>query len=94
MHPERGHKHRTAVAIVTRIGDALQTRSHIEAAPDVGCVIALNDIFAAIMQRTVTQQETQSSVCQVVLVIPGNSAGDQGHTRAVLPAMPHGPRGA
>jgi hypothetical protein len=58
VHSERGHKHRTAVAIVPRIGDALQAGSHVEAAPDVGCVIALNDIFTAIMKRAVTEQET------------------------------------
>ncbi len=58
MKPEGGHKHRTAVTIVSGINDVLQAWSDVDAAPDMRGVIGLHDVFASVVQPTVAEQKT------------------------------------
>src|SRR4029077_7809257 len=94
MKPKRGHNHGTAVSIVSRVDDMLQARSHVDAPPQAGCVIGFDNIFAPIIERTVSDEEAGPSVSEVRLVIRGNCVGDEGQTSAVVSAMPYGAIGA
>ncbi len=94
MKPERGHKHRTAVTIVSRVDDMLQARSHVDATPNMCSVIGFDNILAAIIERTVPDEEAGSSVSEVSLVILGNCVRENCQTRAVVSAMPDGAFGA
>ena len=50
MKPEGRHKHRPAVAVVTGIVNVLQARRDVDAAPHMGGVVALDNVFAAVVQ--------------------------------------------
>jgi hypothetical protein len=69
MKPNGGHKHRTAVAIVSGVSDMLQAWSNVNAAPDVCGVIGLQDIFAAVVEPTIAYDEAVASIGKVGLVV-------------------------
>lgn len=72
MKPEGGHKHGTAVTIVSRVDNTLQARSHVDATPNVCGVIGFDNVFAAIVERAVTNEEAVPSISAVGLVILRN----------------------
>jgi len=69
IKPNGGHKHRTAVAIVSGVSDMLQAWSNVNAAPDVCGVIGLQDIFAALVEPTIAYDEAVASIGKVGLVV-------------------------
>jgi hypothetical protein len=66
---ERGHKHRTAVAIVFVVGDMLLAWSNVNAAADECGVTGLQDIFAAVVEPTIAYDEAVASIGKVGLVV-------------------------
>jgi hypothetical protein len=47
----------------------LQARSHVDATPNVCGVIGFDNVFAAIVEPTVTDEEAESSISEIGLVI-------------------------
>ena len=47
----------------------LQAGSHIDAAPNVSCIVALHDILAAVVEAAIAKQEAKSTIGEIVLVI-------------------------
>ena len=70
------HEHWTAVLIVSAIIDVLQARSKVNSAPDMRRVVGFHNVFAAIAKRAVAQQETQSSIGKINLMVLANAVGD------------------
>jgi hypothetical protein len=63
--------------------------SEKDAAPGVDSVVGLDDIFAAVIQFAVAEEEAQAAIGEVNLVLPGNCVGDAGDAGAILfPAPP------
>jgi len=56
VKPEGRHKHRPAVAVVTGIVNVLQARRDVDAAPHMGGVVALDNVFAAVVQGAVAEE--------------------------------------
>src|SRR5262249_41352853 len=69
VQPKRRHQNRTAVTVVSRIHDMLQSRRNINTAPNVCGVISLHDFFPAVPQRTITDQKSVASIGKIPLVI-------------------------
>jgi len=69
MQAERGDNHRPAIFVVPRIDDVLQSRSHVNAAPDMGGVVSFKDIFAPIIQRSVPDDKAVAAMGKVALMI-------------------------
>ncbi len=66
---ERRHEHRAAVAVVAGVDDVLQAGREINAAPHVHGVVRLHDIFAAVIESAVAEQEAEAAIGEVGLVI-------------------------
>ena len=90
MGAERGDEHGAAVAVVAGVIDVLQAGREVDAAPDVGCVVGLHDIFAAVVETAVAEQEAEAAIGEVGLVILLDCVGDESDAGAVLLAMPPG----
>ncbi len=94
MEAERGDEDGAAVAVVAGIVDVLQAGGEVNAAPDVGCIVGFDDIFAAIVEAAIAEQEAESAIGEVILVVLLDSIGDECDASAVLFAMPPGTVGA
>ena len=66
---ERGHQHRAAVAVVAGVDDMLQAGREIDAAPHMDRVVRLHDIFAAVIESAVAEQEAEAAIGEVGLVV-------------------------
>ena len=69
MGAERGHNHRPAIAVVSRIVDVLHARSHVNAAPHVDRVVGLHDVLATVVQLAIAEQKTEAAIGEIDLVI-------------------------
>ena len=78
---------RAAVAVVAGVVDALHVDGVIQAAPGVPVVVAFEDVFAAVVELAVAQQEPQPAIFQVVLVVALDGVRDHGDAELVLGAM-------
>ena len=58
VQPDGRHDHRTAVAVISWIGDVLNVEGRKNTASEAGCVIGLDYFFKAIAQSSVTEQKT------------------------------------
>ena len=85
---KRGDDHRTAVAVVTRIDDVLHTGRQVNTAPSVDGVVGLKDVFAAVIQLAVAEQESQTARREIVLVIFLDAVGHERDAGTILLAMP------
>src|SRR5450631_4442859 len=88
MHPQSGHADGTPVAVIARIVDVLVIDSEIQPSPSVDGVEGFLDGFAAIVQSTVAEDESQPAICQVVLVVRPDPVGDESCAQAIEAAMP------
>jgi hypothetical protein len=55
----------TPIVVVPGVGDALDVQSCGDAPPDLCRVVALDDAFAPVRERPVSEQESQSSEAQI-----------------------------
>src|SRR6516164_8017161 len=94
MQSQGWHEHWPAILIIAWIVDVLQTRGDVDSAPNVGGIIGFHDVFAAITERAVTEQEAESSVGKINLMIFRDVIGNDGHACAVVSAMPQRTVGA
>src|SRR5579872_969117 len=85
---------RSAVAVVSGIVDVLNIGRQIDSSPDMERVVGFQDIFSAVVEMTVAEQETEASRGKIVLVILLDGVGNERQARAVLLAMPPGAVGA
>src|SRR5215475_529060 len=76
----RGHERRPAIAVVAGIIDVLQIESSKQTPPDVGVVVRFLDIFSAVVQVSVAQQESLPSKPEVALVIRLDRVRDEDRT--------------
>jgi hypothetical protein len=67
---EGGDQDGVAVSIVARVLNMLYAWSEKDAAPGVDSVVGLDDIFAAVIQFAVAEEEAQAAIGEVNLVIP------------------------
>lgn len=79
MKPNGGHKHRTAIAIVSGVGDMLQAWSNVNVAPDACGAIGLQDIFAAVVEPTIAYDEAVVSIGKVGLVVKRDTVARTNH---------------
>jgi len=61
VQAQRGHDDWAPVAVIARIVDVLHSEGRIETAPEMGGVIRLEDIFASVIQASVTKQKSRSA---------------------------------
>ena len=80
MKPKRGHKHGTAISVVSEVDDVLHARSNIDTTPDVCGVIGLDNVFADVIESTVANDEAVASLDKVPLVAHGNRIAHNGQT--------------
>ena len=85
---EGGDYYWATVAVVAGIDDVLQTGCDVDAAPDVGGVVGLENILAAIVELAVTEEESKTARGEIFLVVFLDGVGDEGDAGAVLLAMP------
>ncbi len=69
MGAERGDEDGAAVAVVAGVVDVLQAGCEVDAAPDVDCVVGFQDIFAAVVEGAIAEQEAEAAVGEVILVV-------------------------
>jgi hypothetical protein len=69
VEAEGGDEDRAAVAVVAGIVDVLQAGSNVDAAPKVGSVVGLHNIFAAVVESAIAQEEAETAVGEVGLVV-------------------------
>jgi len=68
--------------------DGLEVERVVDAAPRVQIVVSFDDVFATVVQFAVTEQETEATVGQVVLVVFLDGIADEGHAQLVVGAGP------
>src|ERR1035437_8894850 len=85
---ERRNDDGAAIAVVTGIDDMLHTGCEVYTAPHVRRVVGLKNIFAAIIQLAIAQQESQAARREIVLVIFLDGVGHERDAGAILLAMP------
>ena len=90
MGAEGGDDDGAAVAVVAGIVDVLHAGREIDSAPDVHGVVRLEDVFAAVVEVAVAEEESEASGGEIVLVILLDGVADEGDAGAVLLAMPPG----
>ena len=88
MQFERRHQHGAAIPVIARVVDVLEAGSHIDSAPNVRRVIGFDDVFSAITKRAITEQETESPIGEINLMVFANSIGHHGQASTVVYAMP------
>src|SRR2546426_11947006 len=61
MEAEARYQHRAAIAVVPRVVNVLHIQRREDSSPHMKVVVALKDVFAPVIERAVTQQETQTT---------------------------------
>src|SRR5580765_6905319 len=73
VEPEHLHEDRSAITVVARMIDVLQTPGRRDSAPVVRRVVRFEDVLAAVAQRPVSQQKAQTPERQVLAVRRGQT---------------------
>src|SRR5215469_2061833 len=94
MKAERWHGDRAAITVIPGIVDVLHARSYVNSAPNVRGVVGFHDVFTAITKCAITEQETESAIGEVNLMIFADAIGDYGQACAVEAPMPQPAFGA
>src|ERR1035438_170857 len=80
----------TAVAVVSRVNNVLDIDCVEQPAPRMPRVVALDDIFAAIVEFAVAEQKAEAPIFQIILMVALDGVGDNGEAYFVQRAMPAG----
>src|ERR1700693_1370605 len=74
----------------TRTGprSRLEAGGEVNAAPDVDRVVGFQNIFAAVVESSIAEEEAEAAIGEVVLVILLDGVRDQGESGAILFATP------
>src|SRR6185312_2745626 len=84
MHADGFDEDRAAILVVAGMLDELAVEGVEEAAPGVHGVVALEDIFACIVQMAVTEEKAKAAELEVVLVVALDGIGDECEAELVL----------
>jgi hypothetical protein len=76
VQPESGNPYWSTVPVVARILNVLQIESSIHPAPEMGGVVALENIFAAIGKRSVAQKKAEAAEFQILRMLLGCAPSD------------------
>jgi len=60
----------------------------VDTSPDVGGIVDLNNIFAAVVKPAIAEEEAEAAVGEVGLMILSDGVGTKAISGAVLFAMP------
>ena len=66
MHPHRLDQNRPAILVVAGMVDVLEVERIEEAAPGVQVVVALQNIFAGVVELAVAEQESEAAELEIV----------------------------
>ncbi len=69
VEAERGDEDGAAVAVVAGVVDVLQAGRDVNAAPDVGCIVGFDDIFAAVVEIAIAEQKAEAAIGEIILVV-------------------------
>jgi hypothetical protein len=69
VQPYRSHQNRAASAVVAGIPDTLEIKGRPEIAPQLGSIVRLRNVLAAIAEMAVTQQKPGTAQLQVFPVV-------------------------
>lgn len=58
VQSKRRHNHRSAIPVVARVVDVLHAQRREKPSPDMQRVIALDNVFPAVVQSAIAQQKT------------------------------------
>src|SRR5450755_1708690 len=93
MKAQAGHADGAAVAVIARVVDVLVIDGEVKSPPGVDGVERFLDGFASVVQAAVAENESQTAVGQISLVVRADSVGDEGCAQAIEAAMPACPLG-
>src|SRR5271155_4300400 len=82
------HNDGPPVAVIPRILHILQVKGWIDASPEVQRVIALDDIFAPVIQPAVPQKKPETPIAKVESVIMADSVADEHQSHAIRSSAP------
>ncbi len=88
VHAHRFNQHRAAILVVAGVVDVLEIERVIDAAPGVQVVVALQNVFAGVVQFAVAEEKAEAAELQVVLMIFFDGVGDEGQAELVVGARP------
>lgn len=88
MKSEAGCQHGAAVAVVARVVNVLQVHSGENTPPQVRVVVGFDNIFPAVVQRTIPDQEAEPAKSKIFLMVGGNAIGQEHAAQFVLLAAP------
>ncbi len=88
MHPDRFNQHRPAILVVAGVVDVLQVERIVDASPRVQVVVALENVFAGVVQVAVAQEEAEAAELQIILMIFLDGVRDEGQAELVVRARP------
>src|SRR6266478_9754316 len=88
MEAQRGHHYRSPVPVVARIVDVLHAKRRVNPAPHMERVVALNNVFAPVVESPIAQQKARSAKREVLLMIARDAIRNKHQTRAVELSMP------
>jgi hypothetical protein len=88
MHPDGLNQHRPAIFVISRVVDELKVERIVDSAPRMQVVVALEDVFAGVVQLAVAQQKAQTAKLQVRLMIRLDSIRNKSHAEPVERARP------
>src|SRR5260370_21818591 len=66
----------------------LKPEGRVGAAPRVQCVVRFDDIFAAIVETAVAQDNHEAAKSEILLVVARDSVGHEGEAGAIEPSAP------
>jgi len=88
VRPHRPNPRGTAVTVITGVINVLHIDGVEHAAPGMPVVVALDNIFAAIVQIAIAEQKAESAQLQIFLVVGFDGVGYKCDTDLVDRAMP------
>ena len=88
MHADGLNQNRPAIFVVARMIDELKVERIVDSAPRVQIVVALENVFAGVVQFAIAQQKTETAKLQVSLMIRLDRIRNKSHAELVVGARP------
>ena len=87
MHADGFDEHGAAVLVVAGMIDELKVEGVVNSAPDMSVVVALEDVFAGVVEVAVAEQEAFAAESEVGLVVALDGVGDEGQAELIVRAV-------
>src|SRR5262245_21701370 len=88
VKPKHLDDDRSAVSVVARMIDALQTGRDRESTPEAGRIVGFDDVFAAVAERAVAEEEPLAAEPQILAVRRRQTVGDDRDAEPILRSLP------